>query len=87
MGGDLRAVTDAIRGSLAPKTWSSYSAAWSSWLFFASTEGFNFNRPSEGTSDFGFLVHVNAVALFKRWLAFHFSFGYWVYKLVLLISL
>ena len=48
VGDDLREVTAAIRGSLAPKTWACYAAAWSSWLSFTSMEGYQASGHSEG---------------------------------------
>lgn len=48
MGSDLT-VADAIKGSVAPKTWYSYMAAWKSWVSFAESKGFSYNIPSETT--------------------------------------
>lgn len=48
VAGDLT-LADDIRGSVAPNTWSSYLAAWRSWVSFAETEGFSYNITSEAT--------------------------------------
>ncbi|PIO33346.1 hypothetical protein AB205_0128750, partial [Aquarana catesbeiana] len=48
VGSDLT-VADAIKGSVAPKTWYSYMAAWKSWVSFAKSKGFSYNIPSETT--------------------------------------
>lgn len=66
VGRDLSAVAEAIQGSLAPKTWSSYSASWGSWLSFASAEGFSFREPSEAT----------VLAFLSQLIQQRFSFSY-----------
>lgn len=44
----MKLAAEAIMGSMAPRTWAGYSASWRNWLSFASSSGYDGNRPMEG---------------------------------------